>query len=129
MQEEIKWHRCHVQQDQDILESQDENQVSLCEEGYGAQSRRALPAWQHELSPRAKSILTPAAQVLPNIIPELRGLPRQFQEERKLEEKLTFLRVLNAVCGGVENSGSKERFFHSQWRKRAFNSPKSSHSN
>lgn len=73
MQEEIKGQCCHVRQDQDIFKSQAETQVSLCEEGYEAQSSTTLLAWKYELSPRAKSILTPAAQVLLNLIQELRG--------------------------------------------------------
>lgn len=109
-----------MRQDQDIFKSQAENQVLLCEEGYGAQPSTALPVWQHELSPRAKCILKPAAQGLLNLIQELRGLPRQSQKERKLEEKEMFLDVLHTVCGGVEHkyTSSKESFFHSQWRKK-----------
>jgi len=74
----IKGHCSHIRQHRDIFKSQAENQVSLREEGCGAQSSTALPAWQYKLSPRAKSILTPVAEVLLNLIQELRGLPRHF---------------------------------------------------
>lgn len=67
-------------QDQDIFRSQAENQVSPCEEGYRAQSSPALLARQHEVSPRAKSILTPAAQVLLNFIKRSEGCQDSFRK-------------------------------------------------